>query len=94
MSSSEFAKLLGADEARIWKSADGYLFLIIGQRRHTSQDVGRWIKNGKPIDFSYLEEKVVASGADMQELEASAREYKRIGGLTMDEYIKERIGAR
>ena len=70
-------RLLGVEHARI--SHPGLrMFLIVGRTRSTGDDIGQWIRNGRPIDFSYVEEKVVASGGDFNELMASARKYKRL----------------
>lgn len=76
----ELRQLLGADTARI--STPGELFLVIGTRK-TSRD--EWRKfapggpaNGEALTFDYVEERVVASGADATQLRASAVEYKRL----------------
>ena len=83
-----YRAMLNCDESRIAKFP-GKLFLIIGKWRSTRDDVGQWEKNGEPIHFRYLAEKVVASGRNERELFASAREYKRISKLTAMEYLEE-----
>ena len=67
------------------------MFLIIGFNRNTKDDAGQCYKNGKKWDYDYVREQVVASGNTEKELLTSAREYKRLCGLTMEEYIMEKI---
>ena len=83
--------MFACDAVRIYRALDGKQFLILGWNRNTAtdSDTGQWYKNGQAIDFNYLEEKVIASGYSVDELMASAREYKRISALTMEEYLKE-----
>ena len=81
-------KIIDCDTARISQTL-GTMFLVIGFNRNTKDDEGQWIKNGEPYDFDYMEEKVVASGNTEEELLASAREYKRLCGMTMEEYLSE-----
>jgi hypothetical protein len=75
---AKVVEMFGCDAARISKPLDR-LFLIIGYRRHS---VGEWMRNGEPFDFHYTEEKCVASGNTEEELLTSAKEYKRLSGLT------------
>jgi hypothetical protein len=91
MTEQRFARLLKADTARISKFESGQMFLIIGFKRNTKDDHGHWYKNGKPIHFDYVAEHCVASGKTMRELEASAREYKRLQSITMEEYLLDAI---
>jgi hypothetical protein len=88
-----YKAMLDCDEFRIIKFPDK-LFLVIGEWRDTRTDSGgyQWFHNGEPIHFRYLAEKVIASGRNEKELFASAREYKRISKLSMDEYLQEQIG--
>lgn len=64
------------------------MYLIIGFNRNTKDYSGQWIKNGEPINFDYVEEKVVASGDTCEELIASVKEYKRLSKMSWEEYFK------
>lgn len=88
MNTDRFVKMFGCDTARITTPAKT-LFLILGWNRRSE---GEWTRNGKPYDFDYLAEQVVASGKTEAELIASAEEYKRLLGMTMEEHIAEVIG--
>lgn len=81
-------KIIKCDTARISKPLDK-MFFIIGFNRNTKDDEGQWIKNGKPFDFNYVTESVVASGNTEDELIASCKEYKRLSEMTMEEYLKK-----
>lgn len=94
--SSKCMKIIECDTARIRKfdsPIDGKLFLIIGFNRNTKDDPGQWSRdmNGKdPIpDWDYVAEKIVASGKTESELIESAKEYQRLCGMTMEEYLME-----
>lgn len=91
MTERQFAKLLKADTARVSKFESGQMFLIIGFKRNTQNDRNQWLKNGKPIHFDYLAEHCVASGKTMRELEASAREYKRLKSISIEQYLRDEI---
>lgn len=65
------------------------MFLVIGFNRNTKDDEGQWVKDGEPYDFDYVAEQIVASGETEEELLASAREYKRLCGMTMEDYLRE-----
>jgi hypothetical protein len=65
------------------------MFLIIGFNRNTKDDAGQWMQNGKPYDFDYVEEHVVALGKTEDELMESAREYQRVRNMTIEEYLRE-----
>ena len=88
MTADDYAILLGADTARISQPCSR-MYLIIGERRNTRGDPGQWMRNGKPVDFDYVAERVVASGDTAEELEAAAREFKRISQLSLAEYLIE-----
>lgn len=88
---ARFKRMFECDTVRI-SSPCGKHFLIIGFNRNTKDDEGRWYKDGKPIHFDYVAEKVIASGDTMKELIASAKEYKRLTQMTMTEYLKEVCG--
>lgn len=81
-------EIIECDTARITTPC-GRLFLIIGFNRNTKDDEGQHFKNDEPWDFDYVRERVVASGDTEEELLASAREYKRICGISMEEYLSE-----
>ena len=81
-------EIIDCDTARISTPA-GKMFLVIGFNRNTKDDEGQWIKDGAPYDFDYVAEQTVASGETEEELLASAREYKRLCGMTMEEYLRE-----
>src|SRR5208282_1500344 len=85
-----FIKMFGCDTARI---ADpmGTKFLIIGWNRNTRDDADQWTKNGEPINFDYVKEMVVASGRTYTQLIVSAKEYKRLSEMGMEDYLKELI---
>lgn len=85
-----FKRMLGCDTARISKPLDK-MFLIIGWKRHTREWKDHaWYKNGERFDFEYTEEHCIASGRTMKELLASAKEYKRLQGLSWADYFVER----
>ena len=72
------------DVARISKTM-GRMSLIIGFKKNTKNDVGQWIKNGEPINFDYVDEKIIASGDTEEELIESVREYKRPCNMSWEE---------
>jgi hypothetical protein len=82
-----FVRMFGCDTARISKPR-GKLFLIIGHNRNTRDDAGRWFKNGEPIHFDYVKEKVIASGDTPDELMESAKEYKRLLRMSRADYFR------
>lgn len=89
MTTEQYRELLDCEHAEISTYPDR-MFLKIGKTRNTRDDSGAyWTKDGERIDFEYIDWTVVASGANDEELEASAREYKRLCGVTWEEYIKE-----
>lgn len=90
--SSKCMKIIECDTARIKKFDDwlgGKMFLIIGFNRNTKDDPGENFINGVKRDWDYVEEKTVASGKTEDELIESAKEYKRLCGMTMTEYLTE-----
>jgi hypothetical protein len=79
--------IVECDEARISKPLDT-MFFIIGFKKNTKQDIGtQTFLNGKQIDFDYLQENVIASGKTEDELIASVKEYKKLCGMSWEEYI-------
>lgn len=84
-------EIIECDTARISQPLER-MFLIIGFNRNTKDDSGQWYKDGEPYDFDYVNEYTVASGDTEEKLLASAREYKRLSGMTMEEYIREQAG--
>lgn len=90
--SAKFVELFECDRVRITRVGN-MLFLILGWNRSTRQDAGQWHDSeGRPVHFDYVDEHVVASGADEDALIASAKEYKELMGLKWSEYF-ERKGA-
>jgi len=85
-------KIIGCDVGRI-TTPTGKMYFIAGYNRNTKDDSGQFYKDGKLYDFDYVHEQVVASGMTEDELIKSCEEYHRICGLTMEEYLKEKIEA-
>ncbi len=88
MNTRRYVRMFKCDTARISKVGNR-MFLLIGHRRSTKDDTGQWERNGEPYDFEYVAEKVIASGDNEAELLASAKEYKRLSGMTMEQYLTE-----
>ncbi len=84
----ECMKFVKCDTARISKPRDR-MYLIIGFRRNTKDDEGIWIKDNQRIDFDYVQEFVVASGFNKEELIESVKEYQRLCGITWEQYFDE-----
>ena len=85
-------RMFGCDSARIINPM-GRMFLVLGWKGNTKDDKSGayWTTNGERFDFEYNIEKVVASGDTPEELLASMREYKRLSGMTMEQYLKEMV---
>jgi hypothetical protein len=84
-----FTKMFSCDVAEVKKATDTY-FLILGWKRSTKDDTeGQWYKNGEPFHFKYVHRQVVASGKTLQELRKSADTYKRLEGMSWEEFFKE-----
>lgn len=83
------------DTARI-ATYSGKRFLIIGWNRNTANDsgCGYTTSNGKRVDYNYIEEKCIASGRTYAELTASAKEDKRLRGLSWEKYFEEILNRR
>ncbi len=82
-------KIIKCDSARISRPLKT-MYLIIGFKRNTKDDhTSQYLKNGEPFDFEYMEERVIAHGNTEEELLASVKEYKRLCGITWEEYFKE-----
>lgn len=81
------------DYARIRKQF-GSIWLFIGDYRHTREDkTAVWIdQDGNEKHFSYIDWRVVAHGDTWEEFMESAKEYFRICGMTMVEYLEEKTG--
>jgi hypothetical protein len=86
---NKFKKMLGCDSARISNVNNNKFFLIIGYKTHTKDDIySQWVdEKGKRIDFEYMEEKVIASGKNIEELIESAEYYKKLQNMTWEEYF-------
>lgn len=92
--SAKCMSIIECDTARIAKPGfDEKMFLIIGFNRNTKDDPGQWCRDSFskiPVpDWDYVQEKVVASGKTESELIESAKEYQRLCGITMEEYLTE-----
>ncbi len=81
-------ELFKCDTARI-SSPCGRHFLILGWNKNTKtereagRDKGQWVKTDKdgvetPYDFDYVHEQVIANGATIEEMWASAEHYKQL----------------
>lgn len=90
---AKFVKFLECDSARI-SEAGNKLFLIVGHKKHTKDGAGQWYANGEPVDWEYLDEKVVASGQTLAKLIESATEYKRLKSVKMEDYFAELISEK
>jgi hypothetical protein len=86
---NKFKKMLGCDSARISNPLGNKLFLIIGYKKHTKDDIySQWVDGkGDRIDFEYMEEKVIASGKNIEELIESAKYYKKLQNMSWEEYF-------
>ena len=92
--SSKCMKIIECDTARISKAGDK-LFLIIGFNHNTKDDSGQWMQihedgTKENRDWDYVHEQCVASGKTEKELIQSAKEYQRLCGMTMTEYLTEK----
>ena len=82
-------EIIEFDTARIIKPIDK-MFLIIGFNRNTKNDDGqKWLFNDETKDFDYVQESVIASGCTEEELINSVKEYKRLCGMSWEEYFEE-----
>lgn len=91
MTIEQYRELLGCEHAEIITYSDKK-FLKIGKTCNTRDDSQTcWTRNGERFDFEYIAWIVVASGANDEELEASARKYKRLRGLTWEEYFADHV---
>lgn len=62
------------DTARISQPCGTYYFLVLGWNKHSE---GKWhAQDGKPINFDYVHEQVVAAGNTLRQLVASAKHYE------------------
>lgn len=87
---ARFKALFGCPHARIIRTRE-LLFLVLGWNASTRDDkTAQWFnEKNEPVDFEYVREQTVASGATVEELIKSAEEYKRLLGLNMANYLKE-----
>ncbi len=86
----ECIAIVGCEKGRISKPL-GRMFFIAGDKRSTKDDPGQIFRNGKPYDFVYIDERVVASGDTYDELIANVKEYKRLCGISWEQYFNELI---
>lgn len=83
-----FIRMFKCDTARI-TSPLGKHFLIIGHNRNTKDDPGVWMdEHGNRKDWDYVQEQVAASGDTDAELVASAKRYKQLCGMSMEQYLR------
>jgi len=88
----KITSMFECDTARISKPGDK-LFLLVGWKRSTTdQKETHWEKYGTRIDFDYIEEKLVATGVNTEELIKDAEYSKRLekkvlGGLFSGEIV-------
>lgn len=83
MKTRQFKKMFACDSARIYQGL-GKLFLIIGWNRPNDYWRGT---DGKPCEFRYLQERVVASGETEKELLQSVKHFKRLLGKRKAEIV-------
>lgn len=88
-----FKRMFKCDSVRITKPLTT-MFLIIGNKRSTRKDKREngsvWVdERGKEKHWTYTTEQVIASGDTEAELIASAKHYKRLTGMTMEQYLKQ-----
>ena len=85
-----FCRMLKSDAARLTSPLGKTIFLIIGENRNTKDDEGQWIdQDGKVRNWDYVRESCVASGDTVDELIASAKHYKRLQGMTWEQYFRQ-----
>jgi hypothetical protein len=86
-----FIRMFKCDTARITSPCDTH-FLVLGWNERSE---GQWHdQDGKPKNFDYVREEVVASGKTVKELIASAKHYKKLLGMKWSDYFREELGAR
>jgi hypothetical protein len=85
---NECKKIVKCDTARISKPMKT-MFLVIGFNRNTKDDPGINLLNGQPVNWDYVQESVIASGKTAKELIESTKEYNRLCGISMEQYINE-----
>lgn len=80
-----FVRMFKCDTARI-SSPCGTHFLVLGWKERSE---GQWFdQDGKPVNFDYVREQVVASGKTTRQLITAAKHYKRLIGITWEEYLR------
>lgn len=93
--SSEYTELINkcrqiidCDVARISRPNDK-MFLIIGVNVDTKLDRVKWTNEiNENINFQYIQESIVASGFNEEELLNSAREYSRSDTFSKEYYCE------
>ncbi len=85
-----FCRMFKADTARLSAPLKKTIFLIIGFNRNTKDDPGQWVdQDGKVKNWNYVQESCIASGDTVDELIASAKHYKRLQGMTWEEFFSQ-----
>lgn len=84
----KFKRMFKCDSVRISKPYDT-MFIVIGFKKNTKdRSEGVWFQNGEPLDFDYIEEKVIATGKTEEELIKSAKFFKKIQNMSMNEFLE------
>jgi len=91
---AECRKYVKCDTARISQPGDK-MYFIIGFNKNTRDDVHSvTFKNNERFDFEYVQEQVIASGNTEEELIQSVKEYQRLLGMTMEQYLLEHVSSQ
>lgn len=87
-----FKEMFSCESARISNPLGDKMFLIIGFKRNTSDDGGVWRdEKGEAKNWDYINETVIASGKTERELIRSAKEYKRLLGMSYVRHFKPKL---
>jgi hypothetical protein len=73
-----FIRMFKCATARLSRPCGRHWYLIIGFKRNTKNDSGQWYRDGKPWNFTYTAEKVIASGRTLAALVEGAKRYKKL----------------
>lgn len=88
-----FKRMFKSDTARLSSPLGGTVFLIVGNIRNTRDDEGMWVdQKGKRRDWDYVAEECIASGDTVMDLVRSARRYRRLCSMSMEEFLMEEAG--
>ena len=85
-----FRRMFKADAAWLTSPLGKTIFLIIGFNRNTKEDPCQWVdQDGKVKNWDYVQESCIASGDTVGDLIASAKHYKRLQGMTREEFFRQ-----